>query len=80
MRSDPAWQVEWEEYFALSDDADISGSTLAGYRSAYDELVSAMVRDLNISRARAQYTTDLVSLNASAPTPEAVQGRQAQRS
>lgn len=64
---DGAWEAEWDRYFTLPDSAAISGKSLRLYRESYDELVAAIVRDLDLTRARAQYTTNLVSLNAHAP-------------
>jgi hypothetical protein len=74
QRIDQSWQSDWDERFALGDSETISGESLADYRDAYDALISAMVHDLSLSRARDRYTTDLVSLNASAPIPNPVEG------
>lgn len=68
------WPAEWDAYFALADDTTISADDLSQYRKVYDALVAAMVKDLNVNRAREQYTTDQVSLNAHAPKRTDVTG------
>lgn len=70
----PRWHANWDDMFVIDDDRSISGDDLANLRRAYDKLVSAMVTDLNIARARAKYTTDLVSLNAHRQRPNDVPG------
>jgi hypothetical protein len=71
-----AWDSEWDAYFALADAATISAEELKNYRQTYDQLIAATVRDLSLTRARAQYTTNLVSLNAHAPKSSDVAGSQ----
>lgn len=61
------WQAEWNNYFALKDTDEISRGTLMQYRQAYDKLLAAAVRDIDLTRTRARYTTDLVVFNAHAP-------------
>lgn len=58
------WEPEWDTYFELDDQATISKETLNTYRSKYDKMLSALVKDLAISRTRVDYTTARVSLNA----------------
>lgn len=62
----PAWSEEWDAMFALRDEEDISRDSLQRFQSLYDALLSALVADMSIARARPQYTTNRVSLNASA--------------
>jgi hypothetical protein len=62
-----SWESAWDQYFVLDDQATITTEDLRRYRDCYDALVASIVRDLDISRARNRYTTDLVSLNAHAP-------------
>lgn len=69
-----SWQDEWDRSFAYDDSRAIPAAELASLRSSYDALVAAMVRDLDITRARARYTSDLVSLNAHAPRAVGVPG------
>lgn len=64
VRADP-WVKEWDDYFALREDEVITPESLRAYRLAYDKLVAALVTDLSLSRARPEYTTPSVSLNAS---------------
>lgn len=66
------WDPEWDEHFAYSDDRAIPGSELETIRASYDRLVAAMVRDIDITRARPRYTTDQVSLNAHAPRRDGI--------
>ena len=66
--------VERNSMFSLKDDDVISPAMLSAYRSAYDDLLAKLVQDLTISRARAQYTTSRVSMNASAPNWAALGG------
>jgi hypothetical protein len=58
------WDAGWNGAFAYPDDRVITGSELITLRAAYDALVNAMVRDLNLERSRSQYTSAQVSLNA----------------
>jgi hypothetical protein len=69
-----AWQPEWDRYFTLPDSTSISSDELLRYRHSYDELIASLVRDLDLTRSRAQYTTDLVTLNAHAPQPTGIAG------
>jgi hypothetical protein len=71
---DNGWRAEWNDYFTMSDHDAISGAALQGYRKTYDALIAAMARELDLTRARARYTTDLVTLNASAPRREDIFG------
>lgn len=65
-KSTPAWSDEWDTMFALRDEEDISRESLLEFQSLYDTLLSALVADINIARARPQYTTNRVAINASA--------------
>jgi hypothetical protein len=71
---DNAWRREWDNYFTLQDTESIAGESLMEYRKTYDRLLAAAVRDLNITRARSQYTTNLVKLNAHVPRIEDILG------
>lgn len=72
-----AWRPEWDRYFALADSTSISAEELQRYRRSYDELIAALVRDLDLTRSRARYTTDLVTLNAHAPRTTGITGSEA---
>jgi hypothetical protein len=61
------WQSEWNDYFTVPESSPISGKSLQGYRQRYDTLIAAVVRDLDLTQARAHYTTVLVALNANSP-------------
>jgi hypothetical protein len=63
-RSPVGWKPAWDDLFLYADDRAIRGSELTSIRQAYDALVQAMVVDLNLARARSQYTSAQVSLNA----------------
>jgi hypothetical protein len=73
-RATAAWDPKWDRYFAMDDATTISARDLRNYRDAYDSLIASLVRDLDINRARARYTTDQVSLNAHAPRREDITG------
>lgn len=72
-----AWSSDWDDLFTLPDDTTITAEVLHHYRDIYDALIAVIVRDLTITRARARYTSDQVSLNAHAPAARAVSGRDA---
>ena len=67
VRKDVAWDDSWKAMFELPETGIVSGESLTEYRVAYDRFLFALVTDLNITRARAEYTTPRVSLNASPP-------------
>lgn len=69
-----SWNREWDHYFELDDTATISEQRLRSYRDSYDKLVAALVRDIDIKRARSRYTTNQVVLNAHAPRAEMIPG------
>lgn len=71
---DHSWQPGWNEYFTVSDSTPITAGELREYRQQYDRLLAAMVKDLDLTRARARYTTDVVSLNAHSPVVSDVAG------
>lgn len=58
------WEESWDPIFAYPDTRVIAGQELVDIRAAYDVLVKSMVTDLNLERARSQYTSAQVSLNA----------------
>lgn len=68
------WAPEWDGYFALSDDTTISGADLESYQASYDRLIGALVRDLNVTRARSRYTSRDVVRNAHAPARADIAG------
>lgn len=61
------WNADWGQMFELKEDEPVEGKTLEELRFAYDSLVSALVTDLNINRARGQYTSARVIANADVP-------------
>lgn len=65
-QGDVPWLQNWDELFVLRDEEDISREALQRFQSLYDALLSALVADTNIARARPRYTTNRVALNASA--------------
>lgn len=70
----PEWSDSWNAMFSKADDTSIPADKLQAIRRAHDELVAALVRDLDLTRARGQYTTNLVSLNAHAPQRQDIEG------
>ena len=71
------WQADWDRHFAYDDPHAIPASELTSIRTTYDALVASLVHDLDITRAREKYTSDLVSLNAHAPRREDIAGSRA---
>lgn len=71
----PGWARKWDKFFALSDEDDISKEDLQRFQSLYDSLLSGLVADTSISRSRPRYTTNRVSLNASAGRLQDVRGK-----
>jgi len=65
-RVDVSWDSSWDEMFELCEEG-VSAGALTTYRGAYDEVLARMVEDLNLEKARPDYTTARVSLNASTP-------------
>lgn len=68
------WDSSWDSFFTIGDSEAITGAALRAYREQYDALIGAMVRDIDITRTRASYTTSEVSLNAHAPTRTDIRG------
>lgn len=64
--ADP-WDPDWGRLFELHEDEAIEAAALETLRTAYDSLVSALVTDLNINRARGEYTNAHVLENARGP-------------
>lgn len=73
---EPAWPNEWNAMFVLRDEDDISRESLSRFQALYDALLSALVADTNVARARPRYTTNRVSLNASANRLADIPGRE----
>lgn len=73
-RRQPEWDPAWNSMFTKADETPILGTELEKIRSMYDQLIAALVQDLDITRARSEYTTSLVSLNAHAPERGDIQG------
>lgn len=70
----PRWSPHWDRLFVYDDRRPIPGPELARVRLAYDELVAAIVGDIDITRARAAYTTSAVALNAHMPARADIEG------
>lgn len=68
------WAPGWDEMFERSDNETILGAELTLIRNRYDQLVTALVRDLSLAKARTKYTTDLVSMNAHSPARQDIRG------
>ncbi|PJJ72942.1 hypothetical protein CLV46_2521 [Diaminobutyricimonas aerilata] len=73
-RKDIRWNPHWDKRFERSDETTISAEELTTYRGVYDDLLAALVKDLDITRARAKFTTSRVRLNASAPVRTDIAG------
>jgi hypothetical protein len=68
------WDPSWDEYFEYDDSQPIPASESLGIRNAYDLLLSAMVKDIEISDARSRYTTQDVSINMHSPAYRDIEG------
>ena len=68
------WEPGWDAMFTVRDHQKITGSSLDELRQSHDDLVAAMIRDIDITRARPRYTTSDVSLNAHAPRRKDIPG------
>lgn len=68
------WDTEWNSFFTIPDNAETSRDSLTTYRKKYDALLAAMVKDIDITRTRAKYTTDEAVLNAQAPQRTEIEG------
>lgn len=66
-RGNIPWNADWDRLFELHEDQPIERDTLTELRSSYDSLISALVTDLNINRARGAYTSARVVANAHKP-------------
>ncbi|WP_156507308.1 hypothetical protein [Arthrobacter sp. OY3WO11] len=64
--ADP-WDPDWGRLFELQEDEAVEAAALKAIRTSYDSLVSALVTDLNINRARGEYTNAHVLENAHGP-------------
>jgi hypothetical protein len=58
-----AWDPAWDQLFATGDQG-LDPADVRSTRDDYDALIAAMVRDLDLTRARSAYTTRLVSHSA----------------
>lgn len=74
-RKDVAWLSDWDSMFTKNDEDPIKSQELAHIRTAHDKLIAALVQDLDLTRARSEYTTSLVSLNAHAPRQRDIGGQ-----
>ena len=73
------WDPGWDRMFTMADHEAIPAPTLMSLRKQYDDLVGAMVRDLDLTRTRDQYTSGQVVLNAHAPVREDIEGSPARQ-
>lgn len=69
-----SWLAEWDAMFSLPDSETVTVAALRRHRQTYDILLAALVRDIEISKARDGYTTDQVTMNAHAPSQQEVSG------
>jgi hypothetical protein len=68
------WNPQWDDMFMKSDSEAIHADELMSIRSGHDALIAAIVRDLDMTRARGQYTSGSIVLTAHAPTQEDLEG------
>ncbi len=79
-RHEIPWRSSWDGMFTKEDTDVISAQELWDLRGRYDRLIASIVRDLDLTRARAEYTTNLVSLNAHRPQRDPISGPNVSRS
>ena len=73
------WDTRWDRLFELRDEEPVERASLETLKRAHDDLIAALVLDLNMNRARSEYTSTRVVGNAGgqvrtlngAPTTEA---------
>ncbi len=58
------WQPDWERMFTHAEDQHMPREELSGFRSAYDGVLRALARDIELIDARDRYATAEASLNA----------------
>lgn len=73
-RGPQPWDAAWDRMFSKDPGDAVPATELTKIRRAHDDLLAAIVRDLDPTRARSRYTTDLVSLNAHAPKHTDIEG------
>jgi hypothetical protein len=73
-RSDIAWDSAWDAMFTKREHEAIPAVELLTVKQAHDRVIAALVQDLNINRARSEYTTSLTVMNAHAPRVQQVDG------
>ncbi len=59
-----AWQPVWQGMFAYVEYQKLSEEDLDVFRRAYDDVLRALARDIELVTARDRYATDEVKLNA----------------
>jgi hypothetical protein len=67
-----SWDPAWDQLFALTGDEGLDTADVRSTRDRYDALIAAMVRDLDLTRARSAYTTRLVSHDAPFAPPTGI--------
>lgn len=60
-----AWDKNWDRLFELRDEEPVEEATLETLKRTHDDLIAALVLDLNMNRARGEYTSTRVVGNAS---------------
>lgn len=73
-RTDVAWDSDWDKMFAKREHESIPVEEMSAIRVAHDRLLADIVADLNVTRARSEYTTNMTVLNAHAPRLQQIDG------
>jgi hypothetical protein len=68
------WEDHWGGMFLKADDETITSEELMSFRKKHDAIIAAIVRDLDMTRARSEYTSGSVVLTAHAPAQEDIEG------
>jgi hypothetical protein len=68
------WAGHWDAMFQKADRDVITADELMSVREKHDAVIAAIVRDLDMTRARSQYTSGAVVLTAHAPPQEDIGG------
>ncbi len=59
-----SWQTEWERMFTHAEDQNLPSEELQALRDAYDAVLRALAKDIELIEPRDRYAPDRVSLNA----------------
>jgi hypothetical protein len=62
--ANPQWLADWDSYFAYAEGREITPVEQLAIRRAHSALLAAMVDDVQITAARADYAGERVNIGA----------------